>query len=85
LFATSDNGDQAFRLLSNHVSVELDQQVTFADPLPFRHPNLIRKRKPDQGRRQVDNGSGQGKTEYEIHEAYNFIYQLRAFDASLES
>jgi hypothetical protein len=35
-----DNGDEAFRFPSNHVSVELNQYVAFAHPLTFRDPNL---------------------------------------------
>src|SRR5262249_9444435 len=35
-----DNGDQALRFPSNQVSVKLDQQVTFAHPLPVRDPDL---------------------------------------------
>jgi hypothetical protein len=35
-----DNGKQALRFPSNQVSVKLDQQVTFADLLPFRDPNF---------------------------------------------
>jgi hypothetical protein len=35
-----DNGDEALRFPSNHVSVELNQQVTFAHPLTFRDPNF---------------------------------------------
>jgi hypothetical protein len=35
-----DNGDQAFGFPSDHVSVELDQEVTFAYPLTVRDPNL---------------------------------------------
>ena len=39
MFATG-TVDQAFRRPSNHVNVELDQQVAFAHPLPIRDPNL---------------------------------------------
>ena len=35
-----DNGDQALGFPSNHVSVELDQEVTFVYPLTVRDPNL---------------------------------------------
>jgi hypothetical protein len=134
-----DRGDQTFRFPSNYVSVELDQQVTFAHPLPFRDPNL--KAFPIQAHRfnsnmnqnldtfiggesdgvpvsvnlnyrpvawrqkpliervdgqtvsshalseswiwyflKWDNGSGQGRTEYKIHEACSFTHQLSAFD-----
>jgi hypothetical protein len=83
LFATGTTVDQAFRRPSNHVNVELDQQVAFAHPLPIRDPT------PGENRISYvvkwNNGSGQGGIAYEIHEVYGSVYQLEVFDASLES